>query len=97
MFRELEDINKRPAPFEFYTAADLWADEHTSKRMLSFHLNGEIDVSSRNTAFIDRSVEWIASKFEVRAGIKIADFGCGPGLYSSRLAQRGAELTGIDL
>jgi hypothetical protein len=52
MFQELEGINSRPAPFEFYTASDLWTDEHTSEQMLSFHLNEEIDVSSRNAEFI---------------------------------------------
>ena len=96
MFKELEKINARPEPFEFYTAKDLWTDEHTSEQMLSFHLNEDIDVSSRNAAFIDRSVEWIASHFNVGTGTKIADFGCGPGLYATRLAQRQAAVTGID-
>jgi len=96
MFEKLEKINERPKLFEFYTASDLWADEHTSKQMLSFHLNGEIDVSSRNAAFIDKSVEWISSQFNVGAGKKIADFGCGPGLYTTRLAKKQAEVTGID-
>jgi len=96
MFAELESINVRPRPFEFYTASDLWTDEHTSKQMLSFHLNEEIDVSSRNAAFIDRSIEWIASYFHVGLDTKIADFGCGPGLYATRLAQKGADVTGID-
>ena len=96
MFEELEKINAHPEPFEFYTASDLWTDEHTSKQMLSFHLNGEIDVSSRNTAFIDKSVEWISSYFNVGAKKKIADFGCGPGLYATKLARKGAEVTGID-
>ena len=96
MFEELEKINTRPKPFEFYTASDLWTDEHTSKQMLSYHLNEGIDVSSRNADFINRSVEWIASHFNVGAGTKIADFGCGPGLYAIRLAQRQADVTGID-
>ncbi|MFC2013110.1 SAM-dependent methyltransferase [Chloroflexota bacterium] len=96
IFEELEKINTRPKPFEFYTASDLWTDEHTSKQMLSFHLNEEIDVSSRNSAFIDRSVEWITSHFNVNAGMKIADFGCGPGLYATRLAKKQADVTGID-
>ncbi len=96
MFEELEKINARPKPFEFYTASDLWTDEHTSEQMLSFHLNEEIDVSSRNAAFIDLSVEWITSHFNVIAGTKIADFGCGPGLYTTRLAQKQAAVTGID-
>ena len=96
MFEELERINIRPKPFEFDTTRELWTDEHTSKQMLSFHLNGEADVASRNTTFIDRSVEWISSYFRVGAGTKIADFGCGPGLYTTRLARKRAEVTGID-
>ena len=96
MFEDLERINARPEPFEFYTASDLWTDAHTSKQMLSFHLNEDIDVSSRKGAFIDRSVEWIASHFKIGAGTKIADFGCGPGLYTTRLARRQAEVTGVD-
>jgi len=96
MFEEIENINTRPEPFEFYTASDLWTDEHTSKQMLTFHLNEDINVSSRNAEFINRSVEWIASHFNVGAGTKIADFGCGPGLYTTRLAQRQADVTGID-
>ena len=96
MFIELEKINERPEPFQFYTAKDLWTDEHTSKRMLSFHLNEAIDVSSRNAKFINRSVEWITAEFNIGEGIKIADFGCGPGLYAARLAKRGANVTGID-
>ena len=96
MFDELEKINSCPKPFEFYTASDLWTDEYTSEQMLSYHLNEQVDLSSRNAAFIDRSVEWIASYFNVGAGTKIADFGCGPGLYATRLAQRQADVTGID-
>jgi hypothetical protein len=47
MFEELEQINSRPEPFECYTASELWADEHTSRQMLAFHLNADSDVSSR--------------------------------------------------
>ena len=72
MFEELERINTRPNPFEFYTASDLWTDEHTSEQMLTFHLNGDIDVSSRNAEFINRSVEWMASNLNIGAGTKIA-------------------------
>lgn len=96
MFEQLEEINKRPEPFDIYTASELWTDEHTSERMLSFHLNEDIDVSSRNAEFINRSVEWIVSRFSVGEGTKIADFGCGPGLYATRLAKSHAGVTGID-
>lgn len=96
MFDVLERINARPAPFEFYTASDLWTDEYTSEQMLQFHLNEHIDVSSRNAAFIDDSVKWIISRFNVGADTKIADFGCGPGLYTLRLARAQAQVSGID-
>jgi 2-polyprenyl-3-methyl-5-hydroxy-6-metoxy-1,4-benzoquinol methylase len=96
MFEELEKINERPKVFQFYTASDLWTDEHTSKQMLSFHLNEAVDISSRNAEFINRSVEWIVTEFNIGVGARIADFGCGPGLYASRLAKRGANVTGID-
>ncbi|OQY54897.1 MAG: SAM-dependent methyltransferase [Desulfobacteraceae bacterium 4572_88] len=96
MFKELEEINSRPAPFQFYTADALWNDRHTSKQMLTFHLNESVDLSSRSKNFIEQSVKWIVSRFDVGAGTAIADFGCGPGLYTTRLAEKKADVTGID-
>jgi 2-polyprenyl-3-methyl-5-hydroxy-6-metoxy-1,4-benzoquinol methylase len=96
LFRQLEEINRRPRVFSRYTAADLWTDPHTSKQMLAFHLNGELDLSSRRPGFIDRSVEWMAGRLGIGSETAIADFGCGPGLYAQRLADRGARVTGID-
>jgi 2-polyprenyl-3-methyl-5-hydroxy-6-metoxy-1,4-benzoquinol methylase len=96
MLEELERIYERPEPFEFYTARDLWTDEHTSAQMLSYHLNEAVDVASRNAEFIGRSVEWIATRFNIGTDTRIADFGCGPGLYTTPLAECGANVTGID-
>jgi len=96
MFDKLEEINTRPEPFQFYTAEKLWTDEHTSKKMLEYHLNEEIDLSSRNRDFIDRSVKWIVSHFKINSNTGIADFGCGPGLYTTRFAENGADVIGID-
>ena len=96
MFNQLEEINSRPKPFEFYTARELWTDEYTSHQMLSFHLNGDMDVSSRKFSFIDRSADWIISQFELREGGSVIDFGCGPGLYTERLAKTKVDITGVD-
>ena len=96
MFKELKKINSRPAPFQFYTADELWTNEHTSKQMLEYHLDDHVDLSSRNKEFIEQSVKWIISKFEIDKTTEFADFGCGPGLYTTRLAERGARVTGID-
>ena len=96
MFNELTEIDERPRPFEFYTARELWDDEHISKKMLEFHLNGDVEPASRKTNFIKRSVEWISREFNVGPGTRLADFGCGPGLYTTPFAHRGAEVTGVD-
>jgi SAM-dependent methyltransferase len=96
MFKELEEINSRPAPFQFYTAKELWTNEHTSKKMLEYHLNESLDLSSRNKDFIDRSLKWIVSYFGIDAKTTVADFGCGPGLYTTQLAEKNANVTGID-
>lgn len=96
LFSDLERIHARPAPFEFYTAQELWTDEHTSAQMLAFHLNENVDLSSRRMAFIDQSADWLAGHLGIASGTRVIDFGCGPGLYTSRLAKRGADVTGID-
>jgi len=64
--------------------------------MLDYHLNEEIDVSSRNARFINRSVSWIIEKFNLNNKSNVLDFGCGPGLYTSRFAERGINVTGVD-
>jgi hypothetical protein len=65
MFNELEKINQRPEPFEFYTADELWTNIHTAKQMLKYHLNESVDLSSRNKKFIEKSVDWITQQFLV--------------------------------
>lgn len=96
MYRQLQAINQRPEPFEHYTAESLWVDSYRSEQMLAYHLNEAIDVSSRNRAFIDQSSAWIETTFALNKEKSVCDFGCGPGLYTSRFAQTGADVTGVD-
>ncbi len=96
MFNRLAEINRRPRPFECYTAADLWTNGHTSQKMLEYHLNESIDVSSRNIDFINRSAAWIMDHFRLDNNSAVMDFGCGPGLYTLRFARGGIKTTGID-
>jgi SAM-dependent methyltransferase len=96
MFDELQRINERPAVFSRLTTAALWTDPHTSEQMLRFHLDGSVDVSSRRTEFIDASVAWITGAFHLTDRSRVLDLGCGPGLYTNRLARIGADVTGID-
>ena len=38
----------------------------------------------------------MTNRFELSKNSKIIDFGCGPGLYTSRFAKLGAEVCGVD-
>jgi len=96
MFKALKKINEKPEPFQYYTANDLWTDEHISKQMLKYHLNESVDISSRKGQFIQKSVDWMIQRFQIDDNKSIVDFGCGPGLYTNKLAKRGAVVTGID-
>lgn len=96
MFKALKKINSRPLPFEIYSASDLWTDDHISKQMLNYHLNPEVDAASRNAEFISKSTAWIIDYFNLTSNKKVADFGCGPGLYTTAFAKAGAKVTGID-
>ncbi|MEM1132824.1 MAG: methyltransferase domain-containing protein [Pseudomonadota bacterium] len=96
MFEKLNEINSKPQPFEVYTANALWTDTYRAQQMLALHLNESVDMSSRNAAFIDASTAWMIEQFDLKPGKSVCDFGCGPGLYASRLAQSGAAVTGID-
>ena len=96
MFKKLEEINSRPAPFQFYTADTLWTDNHISKKMLESDLNEDIEVSIQNREFINHSVDWIVTHFGIEKNRRVADFGCGMGTYATQLAEKGADVTGID-
>ena len=96
LYEKLNAISARPRPFEYYTTDVLWTDPHIAKQMLKFHLDQSTDAASRKLTFVDRSVDWLGSRLGVGQGFRIADFGCGPGLYATRLAAKGARVTGID-
>lgn len=96
LFSELSSHSVKPPIWSSYTAEALWDDDHISSNMLSFHLDPELVPASRPHAFIKKSTDWIISRFELSPGKAVADFGCGPGLYSSRFAASGASITGID-
>ena len=74
----------------------LWSDEHISAQMLHAHLDPDWDAASRRHAFIDRSVEWLHESI-LPTQASVLDLGCGPGLYAKRLAERGHQVTGVDI
>ncbi len=96
LFDALDHIHHRPDPFETYTAQVLWDDDHISEQMLAAHLDPASEPASRPHEFIQRSADWIIDRFSLGEGKRVADFGCGPGLYSTRFAAAGTTVTGID-
>jgi len=74
-----------------------WNDPHISKSMLEAHLNPDNDLASRKHKTIDNEVNHLISSGVLKPGDQVLDLGCGPGLYSSRLASKGMKVTGIDI
>ena len=73
-----------------------WNDPDFSRRMLNEHLSQEHDAASRRFEIIDSHVRWIHDRILKRNPTRILDLGCGPGLYTNRLAKLGHRCVGID-
>lgn len=74
-----------------------WADPEFSRRILKEHLNQDNDIASRRIKAIDKQVQFIHHQLLMAKKTTILDLGCGPGLYSHRLANLGHRCTGIDI
>lgn len=90
-------IQRTPLPYPWAEGEKIpWDDPAFSARMLREHLSQAHDAASRRAEIIDRHVGWIHYRVLFDSPSHILDLGCGPGLYSSRLAARGHICTGID-
>lgn len=74
-----------------------WDDDHISIGMLQAHLSQEHEAASRKNDTIDAQVEHLTFTGILKEGDKVLDLGCGPGLYASRLCQKGLKVTGVDI
>jgi SAM-dependent methyltransferase len=73
-----------------------WDAPDFSRRMLGVHLSQEHDAASRRFEIVDSHVRWIHDEVLEGNPTQILDLGCGPGLYTSRLARLGHRCLGID-
>ena len=73
-----------------------WDEPAFSARMLREHLSQAHDAASRRAATIERQVAWLHRAILDERPTAILDLGCGPGLYTSRLARLGHRCVGID-
>lgn len=96
LFECLADSAKKPELFQAGEPS-FWDDPHISKSMLEAHLNSNFEGASRSIQTIEKTVEHLISTAILKPHDKVLDLGCGPGLYSSRLCQKGIRVTGIDI
>ena len=93
----LDIIQRTPAPEPWVEGEKIpWNDPAFSRRMLKEHLSQEHDAASRRFYRIDAHVEWIHRELLSGRPTRVLDLGCGPGLYTSRLARLGHSCVGID-
>jgi SAM-dependent methyltransferase len=74
-----------------------WSDPELSRRMLSEHLSQFNDAASRRKSVIRKHIHWIHTQVLEKKPARILDLGCGPGLYSIRLAKLGHTCVGMDI
>jgi SAM-dependent methyltransferase len=93
----LDLVRRSPPPAPWSEGDNIpWHEPGFSQRMLREHLSQAHDAASRRFATIDRHVACIHGELLGGRPTRILDLGCGPGLYSSRLARLGHECVGID-
>jgi SAM-dependent methyltransferase len=90
-------LHRNPKPEPWAEGEKIpWNEPGFSRRMLGEHLSQEHDWASRRAVTIQKHVDWIHRKVLFGRPSRILDLGCGPGLYTSRLAMLGHACTGID-
>jgi SAM-dependent methyltransferase len=90
-------VNRRTRPEPWSEGEKIpWNEPEFSKRMLGEHLSQEHDLASHRAVTIDERVRWIHEHVLKGTKSRILDLGCGPGLYTSRLAKLGHRCMGID-
>lgn len=93
----LELTRRRAVPEPWTEGTKIpWNDPAFSGRMLREHLSPDHDMASPRGEKIDRHVAWIHAELLGGEDARILDLGCGPGLYTQRLARLGHPCVGVD-
>jgi len=90
-------LNKSAVKPPLYEPGDalMWTDPYISQQLLKIHLDPDIDAASRKPISVKKILEFIYN-FCDKSGMHILDLGCGPGIYTEKLAAKGHHVTGID-
>jgi cyclopropane fatty-acyl-phospholipid synthase-like methyltransferase len=93
----MEVVQRSPKPAPWAEGEKIpWNDPGFSRRMLQEHLSQEHDWASRRAVTIRQHVDWIHREVLHSQTARLLDLGCGPGLYTSRLAELGHACVGVD-
>jgi SAM-dependent methyltransferase len=90
-------MTSSPAPWSTARSNIPWDDPGFSRRMLVEHLSQSHDAASRRFGSINAQVAWIHEILLSGEPSRVLDLGCGPGLYTERLARLGHVCHGIDI
>ena len=94
-FQDILRRNMEPGPWQEGERVP-WDDPAFSERVLKEHLAQDNEAASRPNLKIKKHVDWIHKALLGGKPSNILDLGCGPGLYTARLAKLGHTCTGID-
>ncbi|AIC93063.1 class I SAM-dependent methyltransferase [Shouchella lehensis] len=92
---KLLEVVKSPEVFA-EGSQDIWLDPDRADFVLQSHLDETMDGASKDAHFIQQSIDLISEIAPLTNYQSILDLGCGPGLYSEKLAEKGYSVTGID-
>ena len=84
-----------PVPFDPAWELD-WSRPEYGRRLLREHLDQSHDGASRRLKIVDRHVSRLR-KLLPDPPARVLDAGSGPGLYATRLAAAGYDVTGVDV
>lgn len=84
-----------PIPFDPSWELD-WSRPDYGRRLLREHLDQSHDGASRRLSLVDQHVRRLR-KLLPAPPARLLDAGSGPGLYASRLANAGYDVTGVDV
>ena len=86
-------IDHKPVLFE-KSAHNIWTDPYIQQQILKDHLDPQSDGASRKQESVLKIVDFILQHTKPQS--HLLDLGCGPGLYTSLLADKDYMVTGID-
>lgn len=86
-----------PMPKLYENGSDMmWTDPYIGKQLLKTHLDQNTDMASRKNESIQKTIDWIFSHVKLPK-LSILDLGCGPGLYTEKMAYLGHKVAGMDI